>query len=73
MTSRDEHNESNKRDRIFQACQDRDVDLLRQFASSEGGLVDDEVRRTACMFLSPEKRSVKLRNFERADSVGRRR
>lgn len=38
-----------KRQRISQACVDREIDILRKLATSEGGLIDDEVRRTACM------------------------
>lgn len=43
------HREMEKRQRILQVCGERDVDQLRKLATSEGGLVDDEVRRTACM------------------------
>ena len=34
---------------ILRACGDRDIDVLRELASSEGGLIEDEVRRAACM------------------------
>jgi len=33
---------------ILQACHSQDVDVLRRFAATEGGLVDDTVRREAC-------------------------
>ena len=38
-----------KYERIQQACNGKDVDKLRGFAASEGGLLDDELRRKACM------------------------
>ena len=38
-----------KYEQIQQACQDQTVDKLRGFATSEGGLLDDELRRKACM------------------------
>ena len=58
MSSTEEHSKeihavqdtADKRQRIFQACVDRDVDKLRKLAISDGGLIDDELRRTACMF-----------------------
>lgn len=34
---------------VLQACRDLDLPQLRYLAASEGGLVEDEVRRTACM------------------------
>lgn len=43
------HNEQNKVQHILQACRDRNLDKLRTLAASEGGLVEDEIRRTACM------------------------
>lgn len=42
-----------KREAIQQACQQRDVGALVQLATSSGGLLDDELRRSACM-SSPE-------------------
>lgn len=42
-----------KVDRILNACQERpDIEALVQLASSEHGLVHDEVRRKACMLLT---------------------
>jgi hypothetical protein len=41
--------ERDKTRRILEACRDRDLDVLRELAVSEGGLVEDEIRRTACM------------------------
>ena len=35
--------------KILQACKDRDLEALRMHATSPGGLVEDEVRRLACM------------------------
>jgi len=40
--------EQAKVQRILEACRDRDLDTLRHLAASEGGLVEDEIRRTAC-------------------------
>lgn len=38
-----------KVDRIWKACEeDRDIEALVQLATSENGLVDDEVRQKAC-------------------------
>lgn len=34
---------------ILKACRDRNVTILKDLASSDGGLVEDELRRTACM------------------------
>ena len=33
---------------ILDACEKRDVTQLRQLASSEGGLIRDDIRRSAC-------------------------
>ena len=44
--------QEDKVDSIRQACIARDLDSLREFATSKGGLVTDEVRRTACMYAS---------------------
>lgn len=41
-----EHDE--KREAIRQACQQCDVNALIQYATSSGGLLDDELRRSAC-------------------------
>lgn len=40
-----------KVDRITQACRDRDLCALRELAAAEGGLINDDLRRTACEFL----------------------
>ena len=40
---------TSKADKIRQACEDRDLDSIRELAVSEDGLVEDELRRTACM------------------------
>lgn len=39
-----------KREKIFQACRNKDISQLRELAISNGGLVDDEVRRVACRY-----------------------
>ena len=41
-----------KVDAIRQACIARNLDRLRELATSKGGLITDEVRRTACMYAS---------------------
>jgi hypothetical protein len=33
---------------ILEACKWKDVEALRAFATSEGGLISDDVRRQAC-------------------------
>lgn len=44
--------ERSKVKQILAACKEPcDVDLLVSLASTTGGLVDDEVRRVACMFI----------------------
>ncbi|KAI6880486.1 hypothetical protein KC360_g7193 [Hortaea werneckii] len=43
--------QEDKVDSIRQACIARDLDSLREFATSKGGLVTDEVRRTAWPIL----------------------
>lgn len=40
---------------ILDACDSRDLKLLVELASSDGGLVDDQTRRRACT-VSPVKR-----------------
>ncbi|CZT19921.1 related to GTPase-activating protein gyp10 [Ramularia collo-cygni] len=40
-----------KVDRILKACRDRDLEVLAELASSEGGLVEDYCRRTAWPLL----------------------
>ena len=40
---------SQKVHEIHEACRRQDVDSIRALASSEGGLIDDEARRAACM------------------------
>jgi hypothetical protein len=37
---------------ILDACNWRDISILRTLATSEGGLVSDEVRRQACQCYS---------------------
>lgn len=44
--------ESNKITRILAACKEPcEFELLVSLASTSGGLVDDEVRKIACMFI----------------------
>lgn len=54
--------EKDKIARILSACRDRDLEALCELACSEKGLVDDEVRRTACKFLSRASSMLQLRN-----------
>lgn len=42
--------DNQKFDRILKACDDHDLELLAELASSEGGLIEDGARRTACKF-----------------------
>jgi hypothetical protein len=37
-----------KATKVLDACKKKDVEVLRIFATSEGGLVSDDVRRQAC-------------------------
>lgn len=37
-----------KREKIIEACKARDLDTLVTQATSEGGLLEDELRKTAC-------------------------
>ncbi|KAI5293500.1 hypothetical protein KEM52_005476 [Ascosphaera acerosa] len=41
-----------KRLRIVEACEARDVQALVQLATSRGGLLDDDLRRVACMIMA---------------------
>lgn len=40
-----------KQQKIREACRWRDAQLLRELATSDGGLVTDDLRRTACTYL----------------------
>jgi len=40
--------ETDKVMQILQACRDRDLEALSALATSEHGLIEDEIRRTAC-------------------------
>lgn len=46
-----------KVERVLTACRGRDLDALKELAASEGGLVEDEVRRTACKRVQTLRRS----------------
>ncbi|KAH9826081.1 TBC1 domain family member 20-like [Teratosphaeria destructans] len=53
---------------ILKACHDVDVDWLRQLAASEGGLVEDELRRTAWPILlgcDPRHRAIETLSWEK--------
>jgi len=43
-----QYDHAEKRQKIVQACYNRDVDALVQLADSSGGLLEDEIRRSAC-------------------------
>lgn len=47
---------------ILAACRDRDLEQLRELTTSEGGLIEDEVRRTACMTLAAPTEQLYLLN-----------
>lgn len=40
-----------KAQQIKRACEERDRDRLIELAISEGGLLQDELRKEACMFI----------------------
>lgn len=69
--------EKDKIARILSACRDRDLEALCELACSEKGLVDDEVRRTACKFLDSlgHRRccsyAINAHTCARANSTGR--
>jgi len=42
-----------KADTIRNACKWKDLDALRTSATSEGGLISDDVRRQACSYYLP--------------------
>lgn len=49
-----------KPEAIRQACDSRDIEALVSYATTEGGLLEDEVRRRACKVqCTREKRSIK--------------
>lgn len=52
--------ERDKAFEILKACGDRDLDKLRDLATSEGGLVEDEIRRTACMHTAGRMRLLRM-------------
>lgn len=41
-----------KASQILAACRDRDLEALRELAASENGLIEDDIRRTACKSCS---------------------
>lgn len=43
--------ERKKIQQVLEACRDRDYAALQALAASPGGLVEDEVRRTACKLM----------------------
>ena len=53
-TSNVSENKANnsKRDIILKACIDNDLQTLISCADEEGGLIDDELRRSACKRIS---------------------
>ena len=46
---------SGKVEQIRRACRDRDCAALINLAKTEGGLIDDDVRREACMIYIVRK------------------
>lgn len=44
------HNNNAKATEILEACKWRDIETLRALATSEGGLLSDDLRRQACSF-----------------------
>lgn len=50
--------DAEKVSRILVACRQNDLDSLAGLATSPGGLVEDEIRRTACKFPFPASREL---------------
>jgi len=48
---------ADKADRILRACRENDLSSLITLATSDGGLLNDEIRRTACMHLHIQTRT----------------
>lgn len=47
-----ENARAEKAEAIRHACETRDVEKLVSFATSEGGLIDDELRQMACEYFT---------------------
>lgn len=41
--------------KILEACKWKDLEAIRELATSKDGLVSDDVRRQACTFNAPEQ------------------
>jgi len=48
---------TDKVDRILRACHESDLNSLIALATSDGGLLNDDIRRTACMHLYIQTRT----------------
>jgi TBC1 domain family member 20 len=49
-----------KQENIRRACTGRDLDALITYATSEGGLLHDDLRRAACMLLFKDPRYLQV-------------
>jgi TBC1 domain family member 20 len=52
-TSSQQQKYSAKATKILEACKWRDIETLRSLATSEGGLLSDDLRRQACSYYQP--------------------
>ncbi|KAK4541682.1 hypothetical protein LTR36_007826 [Oleoguttula mirabilis] len=64
--------EKDKVHRILRACRDRDLDELRGLGTTEGGLIEDEVRRTAWPILLGSDQDQHATNTEWSSLPGHR-
>lgn len=64
------HDSGEKAERILLACEKRDLDSLRELASSQNGLVGDDFRQAACASML-DHAPLSMRSFgARATSFG---
>lgn len=63
---------AHKRDSISAACREHSIESLIRLANSEGGLLDDAFRTTACESFVWLRTFKDLNRFSRASSTGLR-
>ena len=59
-----------KKGKIREACKWRDVQLLRELATSEGGLVTDNLRCIACTYPTTPQVAKANIQLQRANTIG---
>ena len=59
-----------KKGKIREACKWRDVQLLRELATSEGGLVTDDLRCIACTYPTTPQVAKANIQLQRANTIG---